>query len=234
MPRDSIQEIRFVAERLGALVDRVVFVGGATVGLLVTEPGAAPPRPTRDVDVVVEVTSTIEYLDGLRSELTRLGFRQVIDEGVICRWAVEETIVDIMPAQEAILGFSSTWYPATLALSQRLQLLDGPSIRLISAACFLATKLEAFAARGRGDYSGSHDMEDICSVVDGRPTIVDEVEASPAGIRSYIAAELARYLADDTFLESLAGQLQGDSANQGRRASLIARLERMAHGLRRD
>jgi len=86
---DGVQAIRLVAERLDSLGDRVVFLGGATLGLLVTEPAAAPPRPTKDVDLVVEITMS-EYLDNsFRSQLLDRGFREVIDEGVICRWQID-------------------------------------------------------------------------------------------------------------------------------------------------
>lgn len=94
---DSVQAIRFVAERLDALTERMVFLGGATLGLLVTEPGAAAPRPTRDVDLIVEVTMR-EYLDNsFRSQLLNRGFREAIDGGLACGWEIEGTRVDIMP-----------------------------------------------------------------------------------------------------------------------------------------
>lgn len=39
------------SERLHPLLDRLVFVGGATTGLLISDPAAPDIRPTRDVDV---------------------------------------------------------------------------------------------------------------------------------------------------------------------------------------
>lgn len=41
---------------LGELMDELVLVGGCAVGLLITDPGAAQVRPTRDVDWLTEVT----------------------------------------------------------------------------------------------------------------------------------------------------------------------------------
>lgn len=224
---DSVQAIRFVAERLDSLAERVVFLGGATLGLFITEPGAAPPRPTKDVDLIVEIT-VLEYLDNsFRSQLLSRGFREVLDEGVICRWVVDETKVDIMPAASGILGFSNRWYPTSVAQAQRYQFSGGPNIRLISPACFLATKLEAFANRGRGDFL-SHDLEDIIAVVDGRLTIEEEVESATPEIRDYLGREIARLLTDEAFVESLPAQLRGDSASQARLPQLRARLHRIA------
>ena len=51
----SVRVIAEVAVLLGDLRDQVVFVGGATVPLLVTDAAAGVDRPTIDVDVVVEV-----------------------------------------------------------------------------------------------------------------------------------------------------------------------------------
>lgn len=44
------------ANKLKALLDELVFVGGSTLDLLVTDEGAAPIRGTVDVDVIVEIT----------------------------------------------------------------------------------------------------------------------------------------------------------------------------------
>jgi hypothetical protein len=53
----SVELLELAAVALGDLLDEVVFVGGATVGLWITDPAAPAPRPTKDVDVIVEVTS---------------------------------------------------------------------------------------------------------------------------------------------------------------------------------
>lgn len=51
----SIELLERAAEDLAPFLDDVVFVGGATITLWMTDPAAAEPRPTKDVDVVVEV-----------------------------------------------------------------------------------------------------------------------------------------------------------------------------------
>ena len=225
---DGVQAIQLVTERLDSLAERVVFLGGATLGLFITEPGAAPPRPTKDVDLIVEITM-LEHLNlSFRSQLLSRGFREVTDEGVICRWEIEGTKVDIMPTTPGILGFSNRWYPAAFAQARRYQFDDGPNIRLISPACFLATKLEAFASRGRGDFFTSHDLEDVISVIDGRPAIEEEVESATPEIREFLGRELARLLTNEAFVESLPGQLPGDNASQARLPGLKARLHRIA------
>ena len=48
-------------EKLTPLLDRIVFVGGCATGLLVTDPGAGPVRRTIDIDVIVELTSSVGF-----------------------------------------------------------------------------------------------------------------------------------------------------------------------------
>lgn len=88
--------LRVVAERLEPLLERLVFVGGCAVGLLITDEGAADVRPTQDVDLIAEVLSRADYWQ-LEEDLRRLGLRQALNETTICRWEVDGTWVDIMP-----------------------------------------------------------------------------------------------------------------------------------------
>ena len=57
----SIELLERAAKALGPLLDEVVFVGGATIVLWITDPAAPPPRPTLDVDLVVNVTTRLGY-----------------------------------------------------------------------------------------------------------------------------------------------------------------------------
>jgi len=80
----SVQMLEAAAAALGDLLAEVVFVGGATVELWITDPGAPPVRPTKDVDVVVEVTSRSAFYD-FEARLRAQGFREDQEDGVICR-----------------------------------------------------------------------------------------------------------------------------------------------------
>jgi hypothetical protein len=46
-------DLRLVARRLAPLLDQVVFVGGATLELLMTDLTADGVRPTDDIDLIV-------------------------------------------------------------------------------------------------------------------------------------------------------------------------------------
>ncbi len=70
---------------LGELVEDVVFIGGATIGLWISDLGAPPTRPTDDVDVVVEVATRSDFYD-FEAKLRAVGFREDQESRVICRW----------------------------------------------------------------------------------------------------------------------------------------------------
>jgi hypothetical protein len=53
----SVELLQLAAQALEPVLNEVVFLGGASVALWITDPGAPPVRPTKDVDVVVEATT---------------------------------------------------------------------------------------------------------------------------------------------------------------------------------
>jgi hypothetical protein len=101
---------------------------------------------------------------------------------------------------------------------------SGRKIRLISPPAFLGTKLEAFYGRGAGDFLASHDLEDIITVVDGRPELSREVRGASSQLREYLVAQIGALLQNDNFLEALPAHLPGDAASQGRLPELLSRL----------
>jgi len=73
--------VRHVAERLGDLRERVVFLGGAATTLLITDEAAPDVRATLDVDVIVEIGSGPDYYR-LGESLREIGFTEDASEGV--------------------------------------------------------------------------------------------------------------------------------------------------------
>jgi hypothetical protein len=139
----NLAMLQFVAEKLGELCDEVIFLGGCTTALLITDIAAPDVRRTLDVDCIVDVISLKAY-HNLSSQLSQKGFKQSVEDDVICRWRIDELILDVMPSKKEILGFGNVWYPDTIEHSQLVKLENSRSIRVASPPCFLATKLEAF------------------------------------------------------------------------------------------
>ncbi len=86
--------LTFVAKKLGNLIDKLVFVGGCTTALLITETAVPGIRPTDDVDCIVDVISLNEY-HRLETQLRQKGFKNVPE--VICRWRYDDISLDVMP-----------------------------------------------------------------------------------------------------------------------------------------
>src|SRR6266404_4514567 len=59
MPSANLELLKQVAKRLGSLLPEVVFVGGCTTELFITDEAAPEVRPTFDVDVIAEITSYV-------------------------------------------------------------------------------------------------------------------------------------------------------------------------------
>jgi hypothetical protein len=58
MPSPNIELLTQIAKRLGPLLQEVVFVGGCTTGLFLTDEAAGEVRPTFDVDAIAESPPT--------------------------------------------------------------------------------------------------------------------------------------------------------------------------------
>jgi hypothetical protein len=99
---------------------------------------------------------------------------------------------------------------------------------MVTGPFFIATKLEAFKGRGKGDFFGSHDLEDLISVVDGRPALVTEVRAGAVDLRVYVRTEIDGLLGTPGFLDALPGYLLPDAASQSRIGIVLRRLEELA------
>lgn len=220
------QLLESAADLLGPLLDELVFVGGCATGLLITDPGSGGARPTRDVDTITHISGYGEYAT-LSERLRSLGLTEDTDGGVICRWRHGELIIDVMPTDEKILGFSNKWYSLAIKAARDVDI-TGARIRLITAPYFVATKIEAFHGRGKGDVGGSHDLEDAIAVIDGRAEIVGEVQEAERQVRDYIGVELRTLLNARSFRDALPGFLLPDSASQARLPLLLDRLRTLA------
>jgi hypothetical protein len=181
------------------------------------------------VDIIVEVASLHDYYK-LGNRLRSLGFREdaSAEEGPICRWIVDNIKVDIMPMQGRILGFSNRYYAMAVETAVSLEIVEGLTIRIISAPCFLATKLEAFQDRGNRDFMASPDMEDVIAVLDGRPEVLDEIWDSPYEAKTWLISALSEFLEEEEFLNSLPGHLEFEFENPERVSILLERLRTIA------
>jgi hypothetical protein len=207
-PTLNRQALERVAHSLGSLLDRFVFIGENVAELLVTDPAAVRIRATDDVDVIVAVTSRAAYYR-LGEELRGCGFvEDTSPDAPLCRWRSRDHVVlDVMPTDETILGFTNQWYPAAIEHSVPFTLAPGLTIRIAPAPVFLATKWAAYDSRGANDLFGSHDIEDIITVVAGRPTVLAEIAGSEPILRTWLAERTRQFLAHPLAGDAIAGAL---------------------------
>jgi predicted nucleotidyltransferase len=224
----NIAKVELIAEAIGELADNLVFVGGCAAGLLITDPAAPPVRVTYDVDLLVQVATLTEY-HATEKQLAARGFkRDLAADAPICRWVFNALEVDLMPTDAKILGFTNRWYPLAIETATRLSLPSGKRIKLISATAFIATKFEAFNDRGKRDLLGSHDLEDILNVIEGRPTLVTEIAAESAALRQYLAEAFAALIRLPNFDDYLPGLLAQDALLDERVAIVRSRVSAIA------
>ena len=137
-------------------------------------------------------------------------------------------MLGVMPTDASVLGFGNDFYQPALEAAVEIALPSGAVVRMVTAPYFLATKLVAFDDRGGGDYVMSHDMEDIVSVLDGRPGIVEEVQASDEALRKFLAERFSVLLGDDVFMNSVSGHLPPDTSRPARLPMAEARIRAIA------
>lgn len=225
MANRNLELLNLAARQLMQILDELVFVGGCTTGLLITDEAAAEVRPTVDVDAIVEITSYADY-SKFSVRLRQLGFEEDTSEGApACRWQNGETILDVMPLDENILGFSNRWYRPAMETAEDHEIGEGLRIRVVAAPYFCATKIEAFRGRGENDYLASPDLEDLVAIVDGGPGLIDELRTAPEDIRSYIASAIEDLLGTTQFTDALQGYVPHDEDRVG---VILARLQEIS------
>lgn len=221
----NVQALQFVAEGLKDLRDQVVFVGGAVVSLYADDPGADTPRPTSDIDLVIEVAGYAAYAQ-LEQRLAQLGFHHTPEEMVNCRYRFHGVTVDIMPTDVPALMPTNRWYLPGMRHAVRMALPDGSRLAVLTVPYFLGTKFEAHKGRGR-DLRTSKDLEDIVFILDARLRLEEEVATAPAEIRDYLRREAQALLKDPAAREAIAGHLSPQIATE-RTAVLMERLRALA------
>jgi len=79
MPDPNLPMLEDAVRKLAPFLDEIVFVGGVTLGLLITDRAAAPIRGTTDVDVIAEIITYADYIEfseRLRHErFTKVGIK---------------------------------------------------------------------------------------------------------------------------------------------------------------
>ncbi len=194
-----------IALALGELNENVVYVGGAVVSLYIDDPSADDVRPTKDIDISLEI-ATLGELEALRKKLIEKGFFQSHEDGVICRFHYSDIKVDIMATKTIGWAPGNPWFEAGFNKSQNINL-DGIEIKVLPFPYFLATKFSAFYDRGGKDPRTSHDFEDIVYILNHTSNIDDLIFGSDKKVQLYLKEAFLKILDDTILQEAVIGNL---------------------------
>ena len=203
MPKTNNERLQEVAEVLQSLNERIVYVGGAMVGLYATDPAAAEPRTTIDVDCVV---NSMSYAEHARFENTLRSLHFHNDQtpnAPLCRWIYKDEIVDVMSVEEKSLTFGNVWYGPGFENRECCQLPSGLSIYRLPVVYYIATKISALLSRGGQDWRGSKDFEDIVYVLNYCLEFVDQFETSDYEVKRYVSEQFGKMLKRQNFVEEI-------------------------------
>ena len=179
MPDPNLPLLEDAVRKLAPFVDEIVFVGGVTLGRLITDEAAAPVRGNDRCRCDCR-NLYLRRLHGISERLRQAHFTEDTGEKPLtCRWHHGALTLDVLPLSKEVLGFTNRWYAPALEHASTFTMPSGRSIRLITAPFFLGTKMEAVRGRGNMDYQASHDLEDFVAVIEGRKTVLKEIAASP-------------------------------------------------------
>jgi predicted nucleotidyltransferase len=225
----GFKRLVLVAEAVGDLRERIVFIGGALAPLLHSDPPFRGARITSDVDAII---ATVSYVEAQRvqDEMVRLGFRHdLADPRHLHRWVGAVGVpFDLVPAGEHLGAASGPTDRLAVETAARTTLTTGLTIRHASAPGFLALKWAAYQDRGRKDPLYSDDLLDILALLASRPTLVAEVAAVPLELRTYVAEQSKAFFADPNADDLLAAHLNNAQDPTATTAAVRAMLERLS------
>ncbi len=179
----NIKVVEKVANTLEELNNEVIYVGGAVVSLYVTDEGAEQPRPTKDIDISVQI-STYAQMDQLREKLALKKIFPAPSEKVMYRYSYEDILIDFIPFEETPLGPTNSWLKPGFEKAYPINIGE-LEIKILPVSLFLATKWEAFKSRG-SDPRTSHDFEDIIYIIDNNKDVVIDVRNANKDVQDFL------------------------------------------------
>lgn len=209
----NIVRLEVIARALLYLNTKVVFVGGAVASLYADDPARGEVRPTDDIDVVIEIINRGSHVE-IEEKLRSIGFINDVESGVICRYQYHDIIVDIMPDDDKILGFTNIWYKDGIKNSIDFELKSDLRINIFHVSYFLASKFEALKTNRRGkDYRYNSDFEDIIYVFDNLSDVLEKIKESEDSVVTYLKKSIVKLLERPYIEEEIAANLEYSGQN---------------------
>jgi predicted nucleotidyltransferase len=218
-----------VAQALGELNEKVVFVGGAMVSLYINDQAAEDIRPTKDIDIAFQI-ATVGKLEALREKLVEKGFTQTQEEKVICRFKYEDLQIDVMSTEDVGWAPSNRWFKPGFERAIFYNL-DKVKIKILPLPYFLAAKMDAFFDRGIKDIYASSDLEDIVYIFNYTSDLVEQMAASEQEVSQYLNDCATKILDSDKIRSAIPGHLHFDGLEE-RMQIILEKMRKIAQGIR--
>jgi hypothetical protein len=153
---------------------------------------------------IVRIKAVANILNQLNEEFV---FENDIESGVLCRYKVKGVIVDVMPTDASVIGFTNRWYADGFKFAKTIQLDELP-VKIFTLPFFIASKIEAFKSRGQNNYLFSSDFEDIVYILENNSNIASLILESPKDVRQYLKQCFTNFLQDVEFEEGVSAHLE--------------------------
>ena len=216
----NLKVVEKVALSLDELNKDVIYVGGAVVSLYVTDEGAEQPRPTKDIDISVQI-STYAQMDELREKLALKKIYPAPLEKIMYRYTYEDILIDFIPFEETPLGPTNRWLKPGFEKAYPVKI-GGSEIKILPVSLFLATKWEAFKSRGK-DPRTSHDFEDIIYIIDNNLKVVEDIRHASKDVQDFLREMSNEILNHGSRNEIIECHINPHTANE-RRDMVIEKL----------
>ncbi|MEZ4825758.1 MAG: hypothetical protein R3C61_05605 [Bacteroidia bacterium] len=215
-----------LASGFGESLNKVVFIGGATLSLYITDRSAPECHPSGEVDGIVGVSTMLEFQQFLQT-IERKGFKRMkMERQGAEEWMYENIRVRLMPMNTEKLGYTNRWYEEGVFHARTYRLPGGSPIRIFLPAYFVASKIDAFINRGKNNLRLSEDFQDLVYILDNRQEILNDIHQAFYEVRAYIQQQFVRFLSHPGLEEGIAYALPDsfDEENIYRIKTLIRQI----------
>ncbi|MDR9487472.1 hypothetical protein [Salibacter sp.] len=221
----NLKVIEKVASVLGELNEEIIYVGGAVVSLYATDEGAEHPRPTKDIDISVQIGSYLE-MNKFQEKLRKRKIYPSSQGGVLYRYSYDGIQIDFIPWESTSLGPTNSWLKPGFEYARNIEV-GAESIKILPLPFYIATKWEAYKSRGK-DPRMSHDLEDIIYVIDNNKNVIEHFDESDhEGVRMFLSKMSNEILSDSSRDEIIECHINPYTANERKRL-VLDRLKYMS------
>jgi len=223
----NLKSIKIISDVLDDINNDVIYVGGAVVSLYIDDPAADDIRPTKDIDIVLEIAS-LKELEELRTVLVERGFEQTHEDNVLCRFRYADIKVDVMATKSIDWAPGNKWFEAGFNEAEEKEI-EGKIIKVLPFIYFLSSKFSAFMDRGLEDPLVSKDYEDITYLLNHNRYFKEAVLSSKnEEAKSYLKSCFQKILDREDLQEILIGNLFHED-QQARFDKIISNLKEIVN-----